>query len=865
MKKMWFIGFVLIVGWILSSIAYANTTLKDYYAQVPMHSAQTQFDPAVPTPESVLGFQVGEWHLRPELIAEYMRALATTSKRVEVEIMGRTYEHRPLMLVKISNENNIQKIDEIQSKHQAVVSLKSKQDDAIPSIVWMGYSVHGNEASGANASVLLAYYLAAAQSETMDKFLSQTIVLIDPMLNPDGLARFASWVNTFKGQQPVASSLDIEHNEAWPMGRTNHYWFDLNRDWLLLQHPESQARIKQFHQWKPQVLTDFHEMGPDSTYFFQPGVPDRTNPLTPEKNFSLTQTIANYHGKALDNIGSLYYTKESFDDFYYGKGSTYPDINGAIGILFEQASARGHLQQGEFGAISFPFAIKNQLTASFSTLEAVYENKTLLQNYQREFYQSALNEAKKFKTKAFVFNAGKDKTRVSAFIDVLQQHNIKVRGLKKDLKIDKRTFSAENSFVVELEQLQFKLIKTLFESQTEFKNNTFYDVSSWNLARAFNLNYASLSSRDYSQSDLVDTGVTYSDLSTNEATPVQVPISAIAIAIDWRESSSAVLANRLQKQGLRLMAATKMANFATEKGQASFQPGTVILTLNGQSMARTDVIKVFQQASKHLNSKFDFITSGMALSGIDLGSPSMNVLTLPKPILVVGEGVSSYEAGELWHLLDYRLEMTTTKVTKTQLEKMDLDGFTHLIMASGNYAFSDELNSKIADWINAGGQLIANRTAGRWLAKQDWKFIEKVEDEKQEIEPMSYAEREDHLAQKFIGGAIFSIELDLSHPLNFGLENKTMPVFHRGTDRYSIVNQPFATLATYSKRPLLSGYASAENQQKFAELPAAMAIRKGQGSVIYFTDNLNFRGYWYGTSKWFTNSLFFGKSFQSSF
>ena len=242
--------------------------------------------------------------------------------------------------------------------------------------------------------MLYAYHLAALQGKEIEETLSKTIVLLDPCYNPDGLNRFANWVNVHKSKNLSADPANREYNEPFPRGRTNHYWFDLNRDWLPSQHPESQGRIKNFHEWYPNVLTDHHEMGTNSTYFFQPGIPSRTNPNTPEENQELTKKIANFHAKALDKIGSLYYSEESFDDFYYGKGSTYPDANGCIGILFEQASSRGHLQESINGLVSFPFTIRNQLTTSLSTLEADQILRKDLLDYQRRFYQSGIATAK---------------------------------------------------------------------------------------------------------------------------------------------------------------------------------------------------------------------------------------------------------------------------------------------------------------------------------------------------------------------------------------------------------------------------------------------------------------------------------------
>ncbi|MEM8906307.1 MAG: M14 family zinc carboxypeptidase, partial [Bacteroidota bacterium] len=320
----------------LGSFSFAQRVDLSYYLP------DQNYNPAVPTPESFLGYQVGEWHVGHDQLVAYMYELARVSDRISIREYARSYERRPLVLLTITSPNNHSNIENIKRQHRALsdpTQSANLNTDEMPAIIYQGYTIHGNEASGANAALLYAYHLAAAQGPAVEAMLQQVVVLLDPTYNPDGMNRFASWVNVHKSKNGSPDPADREFNEAFPRGRTNHYWFDLNRDWLPAQHPESQGRIRNFHEWYPLILTDHHEMGTNNTFFFQPGIPSRTNPLTPQENQDLTEKIGGFHAKALDKIGSLYYSKESFDDFYYGKGSTYPDVNGSIGILFEQASS----------------------------------------------------------------------------------------------------------------------------------------------------------------------------------------------------------------------------------------------------------------------------------------------------------------------------------------------------------------------------------------------------------------------------------------------------------------------------------------------------------------------------------------------
>ncbi|MCO7225675.1 M14 family metallopeptidase [Pleionea sp. CnH1-48] len=835
---------------LFSVVALAKTELSYYFDE------SIQFDPEVPTPESVLGYQVGDWHVRPEQISEYMYALASTSKRVQVEEMGRSWEQRPLLLVSFSSASNIENLDAIKTRHQNIL----KRDNKGPGVVWMGYSVHGNEASGANAALLLAYYLAAAQGEKVERLLDNMVILMDPVLNPDGLSRFASWVNQHKSTQTVADPRDLEHNEVWPGGRTNHYWFDLNRDWLLAQHPESAARLKWFHQWKPLVLTDFHEMGTHSTYFFQPGVPERTNPITPQQNIDLTKTIATYHAKTLDKLGSSYYTQENFDDFYYGKGSTYPDVNGAIGILFEQASARGHRQESPNGDVTFPFAIRNQLSTSFSTLDAALEQKQALLKYQQDFYKKAQREARKSDIKAYVYDADGDETRLKAFNDILAKHQIRFYQLGRDLTIDDHKFSKLKAYIVPTQQPQYRLIRALFETQTKFKDNTFYDVSSWTLPLAFNLDYRAVDSGDFSERLLTKIGH-----QVTKAKTLEINDESIAVALDWTDSAAATVAYKLLDKGIKIKVATKPSQMRTLSGEVAFKPGTLFVMLSHQPFGKEELVNQINDLLQDTSIKAHQVIAGLAVSGIDLGSPSMRPLTLPRPLMVVGEGVNGYEAGEVWHLMDQSLEIPMVRVKAKQLPKMDMSRFTHLILVSGRYTWKEKEAEKIHQWVKGGGHLIASRQAGRWLSKQSWSSIKRQKnDEVQDIERMDYAKRAQYRAEKIIGGAIFSWDVDISHPLAFGLERRQLPVFRRGTDVYSVDKQPFAQVARYPEAPLLSGYASLDNQQRIGDTVGMVALRKGSGSVVLFADNLNFRGFWQGSRRLFVNSLFFSDSYWSS-
>ena len=376
---------ILIIAFTFSFNLSSQTQLS-YYFENP-----EKFNQEIPKPSEIIGHEVGEWHVTHDKLVQYMYAIAKSSERIIIEETGKTYENRPLLILKVSSKENIKNLESIRKNHLEISNGIKKSDfKNMPAIVYQGYSVHGNEASASNAGLLGIYYLAASNEPETIEILKNTVILFDPCLNPDGLQRFAYWANSNKNLVPNPDNNEREFSEVWPGGRTNHYWFDLNRDWLPVQLPESKARIKTFTDWLPNIVTDHHEMGTNSTFFFQPGIPSRVNPLIPNLNQELTEKIAKYHAEFLDKIGSLYYSKENYDDFYFGKGSTYPDVNGSIGILFEQASSRGHKQKTQFGELTFPFTIRNQYISSFATIEASVDNKSVFRQYQHNFFKTAI-------------------------------------------------------------------------------------------------------------------------------------------------------------------------------------------------------------------------------------------------------------------------------------------------------------------------------------------------------------------------------------------------------------------------------------------------------------------------------------------
>ena len=844
---------IITIFTLLLSFASVAQPLSYYFED------DVKFDPAIPTPKEVLGYEVGEWHVRHDQLVRYMEVVAEKSDRINFEVIGRTHEQRPLVMLTITAADKLASVEQTRQAHLARLKGKQTSDVDQPAVVWMGYSVHGNESSGSNTALLVAYYLAAAQGKEVETLLDNTVILLDPSLNPDGLARFANWANSNRGMNLSSDPQTREHVESWPSSRTNHYWFDLNRDWLLLQHPESRARIAKFHHWKPNILTDFHEMGPNSTYFFQPGIPTRKHPITPDENVSLTKAIANYHAKTLDENNALYFTEESFDDFYYGKGSTYPDVNGGVGILFEQASSRGHVQETQNGTLTFPFTIKNQLLTSMSTFEAAIDNRKALLDYQAKFYNQAADLANEEDFKGYVVDAGKDAARFSLFLDLLKQHQITAYPLNKALKVEGKRFS-EQSYFIPLAQSQFRLVKAVFSEQKRFVDNTFYDVSGWTLAHAFNLEFTAVKS-----SWGLDVGTTawqQQDKATFSPLTKQY-----AFGFKWDNYLAPKMLNTLLSQGVKARVALNPLSAKSVSNSVDFSAGSIIVPAGIQD--QDNWVELLNAAQNEFGIEITPITSGLTSKGADLGSRSLAVVKAPKVLLVGGRGTSQYEVGEVWYYLDRFVGVAPTIVEMQRLGRLELSDYSHIVLAHGNYnSLSDADKVAIKTWVRKGGVIWGHKGGAKFLVDQQ--LLKTSYLSRQDVasafktDGLSYGDKDDLAGRQRIAGAIFNTNVDLTHPLTYSLERNTLPVFKNSTWLLETSKAPFVNVLQYTQKPLLAGFTDDINIEQVAGAAGLVAHSYGRGNVIGMTDNPVFRGYWYGTSRLLSNALFFGHTFRAS-
>ncbi len=817
-----------------------------------------EYDQSIPTPEEVLGYQVGEWHVSHDQLIRYFERLADASDRVSLVEKERTYEQRPMLVARITSPGNQENLEAIRTARLAAMQPGSDEDlRDHPVVNWFGYSIHGDEASGANASMVVAWHLAAARDERTLAMLEDTIVLIEPAMNPDGVQRFASWVNMHRGQTLVGDPQNREHRQVWPRGRTNHYWFDLNRDWLPVQHPESRARVAGFHAWKPNVVGDWHEMGRNSTYFFQPGDPDRNNPRTPERNYELTAKIAEYHADLLDQYGVPYFTKEVFDDYYFGKGSTFPDINASVGILYEQASARGHLRETIHGDRSFTEAIRNQVLTSFSTLQASHDLRNELLGFQQRFYEEAMEEAARDRRKALVIGDPTDRARTAELVEILIRQDVDVRELGAEIEADGHTFRPGEAWLIPLEQPQYRFILAMMERQLEFPDTWFYDVSTWTLPLAFNMPMASLSARELRRASM---GERLSEVPSFGGRADIDSDRLVAWAFDWAPYYAPRMTQRLLEAGARVRVAKQPFESPVAGGETrSFPRGTIMIPVGIQEEGVASRIEdILRRYAREDGVTVSAIEGGLSRSGVDLGSRNFRPVEPVRPAILVDDGVHMQEAGEIWHLLDFRYEVPVTLLNWGELDSADLSRYTHLYMVNGPWRrLSDGQKQAVHDWVRQGGTLVAQKNALEWVADSGLYDLEFRQRERGESERLPYDDFAADRAAQVIGGAIFETELDLTHPLAFGYSRERLPVFRNSTRYLEPGDNPYVQVARYVDEPLMSGYVSDENLAMMGGSLSLMADRVGQGAVILFVDNTSFRAFWFGTNRLLLNSLYF--------
>ncbi len=818
---------------------------------------------SVQSPQEFFGFAIGSRHLRHDQVTAYWNYLAETSERVALIPFGASHGMRPLMAAAISSPQNIGKLQELRKQRPMLTTGRfsgSLDDQKI--VMFMGYSVHGDEASAVNAAPLVAYHLVASQSEEVSAWLEHSIFLVDPALNPDGIDRFANWANETRGRFASDSGDDREHNQPWPGGRSNYYWFDLNRDLLPATHPESQGRLKLFQQWRPNVVLDFHEMGGTSSYFFQPGIPARNNPLSPAQNLELTRKFATEHSKSMDEANELYFTEERFDDFYPGKGSTYPDLHGAVGILFEQGSTRGLKLVNESSNRHFRDTVANQVRTSLSSLRAAHTYRRELLALQRDFYAAALEAGTNDATTAYILTGSP--SRIHAAAQLLSRHAIKVFQPVQEIRLNEQSFAVGNAIVVPTAQAEYQFLRSLMEPLQDFEENIFYDVSTWHLPSAFDIEM------HRHQADVPGFWVenTWHPAQKLDSIPTvgeNQPVSAFAFSPEELDAPRLVTA--LQRIGAAIRVSTS-PSVATNAQQEEDLPIGTFLVLKQPNQSHWEKITKLMRSFDARTMSVKTITSGLTAVGPDLGSNTTLILPKCKPLLIVGEGTTSNEAGALWHFLDQRLNQPTTLVDAARIGSVELSSYTCVILPGGGYSdWGREQVEQLKAYVRSGGTVIAVTSSISWLKRSE--LLAKVPPEAvsqgqskaaESPQELLFGDAETAHALETIAGAFVNVHVDPTHPLAYGFTDTEIPVFRDHTSRFDLPQNPYHTVGRYTQ--VLAGYVSSRNRERLAGSAAVWVEPAGKGKFILLADNPVFRGYVRSSERFLTNAVLIGPAFS---
>ena len=808
---------------LLNLIFLGSLYSQDYY-----YEKYAPFDENIKSPEEFLGYPIGEMHTRHDLIVSYMTYLSNASDKADMFSYATSYEGRKLIYLIVSSPEKINNIDEIRKSHLSYIKpddenyIQSDKPTDFPVIINLGYNVHGNEPSSSEAAMLTAYTLISSKSKEVEEYLENSIVLIDPTINPDGRDRHTQWVNSYKGSPLVDDPQDAEHNEYWPGGRTNHYWFDLNRDVLLGIHPETRGKIEFHHNWYPNVTMDFHEMGSNSTYFF---VPWKTHaakdPVIPQENYEYFERLfGEFFAKGLDEIGSMYFSKEAFDKTYPGYHSSYGDLMGGIGMLFEQASSRGHKQVTQFGEITFPFTIRNQYVSGMNTVKGSVEMKDELMEYQQRFFASALTDADKKRTKGYSFKMGKDRNKTKAFLDKLMIHDISV--LKDN-----------DNFFVPTKQKNYRTVRSIFETNTEFRDSVFYDASAWSIANFYDIDYNS-SSKDIQGVEL--------DNLDNLFTVNKIDESEYAYIINSVDYNIPAVINSLVNSDILVSTAFKPFTINTSSGLIPFDYGSLVIPVSLQKISPKELFNKLENIQNKFQVNIYSAPSGLSSGGIDLGSRYVSPLKKQKAMMLVGTGVRSYEAGEVWHLLDQRVGMPISKIPIRNFDRVSLDTYTTMVIVSGSYDFNEDQIKKIKDWASNGNTIISIGSGSKFLIDNgivNEKLLKSDKDEdRKDYQP--YIDAQDNRGKERIGGIILNAHVDLTHPIGFGYEDSNIPVYRNNTVWIQPSDNEYSSVVRYTNDPLIDGFITDNNAKKLNSTISLLVSKIGNGRAVMFSDNPEF-------------------------
>ncbi len=824
-----------------------------------------KFNPNIPTPKEFFGFEPGDALVRYDKVVEYFKLLAEKSDRATFEVIGHSHENRDYVILTISSPENIRNLENIRQEHLKLVdpnqSVSNYADQKV--IVQLGYNVHGGEHAGTDAAVITAYYFVASENPDNVKRLNEAVVFIEPALNPDGRERATTFFNEFHSVATVTDPADIEHSGGFVPHRGNHFYADLNRDWFSLVHPESNARIDFYHKWYPNIYLDYHEMGSESNYYFEPS-PERStwNYTVPEATYDkLNPLLAKYFGEALDEFGALYFTRENFDNISPIYGSTYPDFQGGVGTTLEVGSSRGVAVETSVGVRRFAFNIKENLRTGIAAVKAGVEEKETFLKHQKDFFKTGVSNGAKAADKYVVFGSEKDKGITRLFLNNLLSHHVDVYELPQDATYGGKQYKKGSAYVVPFAQAQYRIANAAFDEHTEFVDSIFMDITAWSTAHGYGVPFSKVKAASLGNKVTKKLAVEPGKIDRQ---------SRYAYILEYTDFLAPRTLYALLNRGVLVKTAFKPFAVETTQGRKEFNRGSLVIPVQYQQLTETELYKAIEASIAETGINVYGVETGAYVGGINLGSDNIIRVNKPEVATIVGDGINWTSVGEVWYLLGNRFDIPLTKIQASSAARADLSRYTSIVLVDGSYnnlsqAFVDNLKA----WVRAGGSLVAIKSAARWAIEngivENYAELKKHGDKtehndkaKLELPRYDYVTQREHIGPSRIGGAIFKADLDITNPLAFGFESREFYAVKTGNYILPRPNNSYATVLQFTKKPLLSGFVTKENQKLLENAPHITFGNAGRGTVVLFSESPTFRGYWLSTSRILTNAIFYG-------